>query len=108
MTRVRVPLDLHTIAESGAGTFAMATPLRVRELLSLVVRQAIGARAPDDTFRRSLQTTLAGLRKGRFMLDVEGRRFDDPDDVIVCAETVEVRFYHPAARAARAEESGVR
>lgn len=98
MIRVRVPLDLHAVSSSGSGAFALATPIRVRDLLSLAVREAIGLRAPDDKFARSLRTTLLGLSSGRFTVDINGRLFNDADDVVVCGDTADVRFYTAARR----------
>jgi len=91
--RVRVPLDLHAVAVDGSAAFALATPLRVRELLALAVREAIGSRAPYDKFMRSVHRTLAGLAKGDFIVDINGRSFVDPDAVIVCEGTADVRFF---------------
>jgi hypothetical protein len=96
MIRVRVPLDVHAVACSGSGAFALATPVRVRDLLSLAVREVIGARAPDDKFARSLRTTLHGLSSGRFTIDIDGRRFDDAEAVVVCGEVASVRFFMAA------------
>lgn len=98
--RVRVPLDLHAVATDGAGTFALATPLRVRELLALAVREAIGMRAPHDKFQRSMHRTLAGLAAGDFTVDVDGRTFADPDEVVVCEGTASVRFFVASLRRA--------
>lgn len=93
MIRVKVPLDLHAVAVGGAGTFALATPLRIRDLLRFAVREAIGIRAPHDKFARSMHRTLVGLAAGDFTIDVNGRTFTDPDAVIVCETTADVRFY---------------
>ena len=93
MIRVRVPLDLHAVAADGSVAFALATPLRVRELLALAVREAIGERAPHDKFLRSIRRTLAGLAEGDFTVDVDGRRFADADAVVVCGATADVRFF---------------
>ncbi|MGZ3496011.1 MAG: hypothetical protein ACXWNK_01425 [Vulcanimicrobiaceae bacterium] len=99
MIRVKVPLDLHAVARNGSAAFALATPLRIRELVALAVREAIGARAPHDKFARSVRTTLAGLAAGRFTIDVDGRSFADAEDVVVCAGTASVRFYLAACSA---------
>ena len=93
MICVRVPLDLHAVADGGSAAFALATPLRVRELLALAVREAIGMRAPHDKFLRSMHRTLAGLAAGDFVVDVDGRAFRDADDVVVCEGTARVRFF---------------
>ena len=98
MIRVRVPLDIHAVACNGSGAFALATPIRVRDLLSLAVREAIGTRAPADKFARSLRSTLLGLSSGRFTVDINGRLFDDAEAVVVCGETAVVRFFIPARR----------
>lgn len=96
MIRVRVPLDIHAVASNGSGAFALATPLRVRDLLSLAVREAIGARAPADKFARSLRATLSGLSMGRFTVDIDGRHFDDAEAVVVCGDVADVRFFTSA------------
>jgi hypothetical protein len=93
MIRVKVPLDLHAVAQGGSGAFALATPLRIRDLLGLAVREAIGTRAPGDKFSRSVHRTLAGLAAGDFTVDVNGRGFADPDAVVVCDGIVNVRFF---------------
>jgi hypothetical protein len=99
--RVRVPLDLHAVATDGSAAFAFATPLRVRELIALAVREAIGTRAPHDKFLRSIARTLAGLAQGDFTVDINGRRFADPDAVVVCGGTADVRFFVGRRRRAR-------
>ena len=93
MIRVRVPLDLHAVASGGSAAFAFATPLRVRELLALAVREAIGERAPQDKLQRSVIRTLAGLAAGDFTVDINGRHFTDGDAVVVCEGTADVRFF---------------
>lgn len=96
---MRVPLDLHAVASSGSAAFALATPLRVRDLLALAVREAIGARAPQDKFFRSMHRTLAGLAAGDFTVDIDGRTFGDTEAVVVCAGTAEVCFFVERRRA---------
>lgn len=93
MIRVRVPLDLHAVATTGSAAFALATPLRVSELLALAVREAIGRRAPADKFQRSKLRTLAGLAAGDFIVDIDGRTFRDGDVVVMCEGTAAVRFF---------------
>ncbi len=100
MIRVKVPLDLHAVAAAGSGAFALATPLRVRDLLAFAVREALGSRAPSDKFSRSIARTLAGLAAGDFTIDVNGRNFGDADAVVVCTGTADVRFYLRQRRAA--------
>jgi hypothetical protein len=91
--RVRIPLDLHAVAIGGSAAFALATPMRIRQLLALAVREVIGARAPSDKFSRSMHRTLAGLASGDFTVDVDGRTFADAESVVVCEGTVNVRFF---------------
>jgi hypothetical protein len=91
--RVCVPLDLHAVATTGSAAFALATPLRVRDLLALAVREAIGARAPYDKFERSMVRTLAGLAAGDFIVDIDGRAFADGNAVVMCEGSVSVRFF---------------
>jgi hypothetical protein len=101
---VKVPLDLHAVAADGSAAFALATPMRVRELLAFAVREAIGVRAPQDKFLRSVRRTLAGLAAGDFTVTVDGRTFHDADAVVVCEGTADVRFFltrHSRTRARR-------
>lgn len=93
MIRVRVPLDLHAVATDGSSAFALATPLRVRELLAMAVREAIGALAPPDKVHRSVRRTLAGFERGDFAVTVDGRMVGDSDAVVVCEGCVDVRFF---------------
>lgn len=86
-------MDLHAVAADGSAAFALATPLRVRELLALAVREAIGSRAPSDKFMRSVHRTLAGLARGDFIVDINGRSFVDADAVVVCEGSADVRFF---------------
>jgi hypothetical protein len=101
--RVRVPLDLHAVSTAGSAAFALATPLRVRELLALAVREAIGERAPNDKFQRSMVRTLAGLAAGDFTVDVDGRHFADGDAVVMCEGSVCVRFFLNRNRGSRSK-----
>ncbi len=94
----RVPLDIHAVACGGSGAFALATPLRVRDVICLAVREAIGARAPADKLARNVRTTLLGLTGGHFTVDIDGRRFSDPEEVVVCSHVAEIRFFLPARR----------
>jgi len=91
--RVRVPVDLHAVAADGSGAFALATPLRVGDLLTLAVRQAIGERAPADKFARSVRCTLSGLKHGDFTITVDGRAVRDAETVVVCDGLADVRFF---------------
>jgi hypothetical protein len=98
-----VPLDLHAVSAAGSAAFALATPLRVRELIAFAVREAIGARAPHDKFQRSMVRTLAGLGAGDFCVDIDGRTYTDSEAVVVCQGTVDVRFFLKRRRTAGAE-----
>jgi hypothetical protein len=98
--RVSVPIDVGTIAAMASSAFALATPIRVDRLLELAVSQACGARAPQEKRERSIRTTLDGFRAGKFVVDIDGRLFDRPDAVVVCAGCATLRFFstEPAAR----------
>ena len=98
MIRVRVPLDLHSVAAGGSPAFALATPLRVRELVALAVREVLGVRAPQDKVQRSMRRTLAGLAAGDFTVDINGRHFADADAVVVCEGVADVRFFLRTSR----------
>jgi hypothetical protein len=100
MIRVKVPLDLHAVALGGSGAFALATPLRIRDVLRFAVREAIGSRAPADKLVRSVHRTLAGLEAGEFTIDINGRSFTDADATVVCTGIADVRFFLTARRRA--------
>ncbi len=93
MIRVKVPVDLHAVSIGGSGVFALATPVRVRDLLHFAVRESIGSRAPYDKFLRSVRRTLAGLAAGDFIVDINGRYFSDAETVVVCEGTADIRFF---------------
>ncbi|HEY1429415.1 MAG TPA: hypothetical protein VGF18_07565 [Candidatus Tumulicola sp.] len=93
MIRVRIPLDIRAVADGGSAAFALITPMRVRDLLALAVRESIGLRAPADKFARSMRRTLNGLLAGDFTVQIDGRRFADPEDVVVCDGVADVRFF---------------
>lgn len=91
--RVPIPIDIGTITASASGVFARATPLRIDRLLVLAILEALGPRAPQDKRDRAIRTALAGFRTKCFSIDVDGRLYDDPSDVIVCADAVTLRFF---------------
>jgi hypothetical protein len=93
MIRVRIPIDVGTIVTTGCSAFALGTPLRVDALIRLAVNEALGARAPQDKRERTLRSTLAGFRAGNFLLDIDGRFFDQLDQTVMCAGTVTLRFF---------------
>jgi hypothetical protein len=81
------------VQRTESSAFALATPLRIEELLRIAVHQALGMRAPDDKRERNLRTTIAGFVAGRFVVDVNGRRFRSLDDVVVCSGSATLRFF---------------
>lgn len=91
--RVPVPIDVGTIAETASCAFALATPLRVDRLLTLAVLEALGTRAPQDKRERGIRRTLAEFAAGSFVVDVDGRVYDRPDDVVVCTGVASLRFF---------------
>ena len=93
MIHIAVPIDVGTIARTGSSAFALATPLRIDELLVAAVTIALGERAPQDKRERSIRATLEGLREGRFVIDIDGRTFERPDDVVVATGNVGLRFF---------------
>lgn len=90
---MKVPLDLHAVASTASQVFAAATPMRIDRVVELAVKEAQGARAPADKVERSIASTLAGLHAGAFTVDVDGRTFDDPSDVVMCEGCANVRFF---------------
>lgn len=96
--RVPIPIDVRTIAVTACGAFALVTPLRVEHLLRLAVYEVLGKRAPQDKRERGVRTTVAGLREGSFVVDVDGKIFARPDDVVVCSGTVTLRFFSTKRR----------
>jgi hypothetical protein len=106
VVRVNVPLDLSVVASTACTAFALATPLRIDELVALAVKEAQGARAPLDKIRRCIRATLAGLYAGSFWVDVDGRTFGDPRAVVMCERWAHVRFFMRAG-AARIDRSAV-
>lgn len=93
MLRVAVPIDVSAVARTASTAFALATPLRVGELLAAAVVEALGPRAPQDKRERVVRSTLDGLRDGSYVVEVDGRVHADPDDVVVCAGTATLRFF---------------
>jgi O-acetyl-ADP-ribose deacetylase (regulator of RNase III) len=91
--RVPVPIDVGTSVTSGASAFACATPLRVDRLIALAIREALGKRAPLDKRERSIRRTMDAFAAGEFVVDVDGRLFDRPDAVVVCAGVATLRFF---------------
>jgi hypothetical protein len=93
MLRVAVPIDVSAVSRAASTAFALATPLRVGDLLAVAVIEALGPRAPQDKRERVVRTTLAGLRAGSYVVEIDGRHYTDPDDVAVCSGIVSLRFF---------------
>jgi len=96
--RVPVPIDVGTIASTASSAFALATPLCIERLLELAVREAVGTRAPHDKRERSVRSTLAAFRAGKFVVDIEGRIYDRPDAIVVACGVVSLRFFSTETR----------
>lgn len=100
MFRVTVPIDVSAVASTASAAFALATPLRVGDLVATAVLEALGPRAPQDKRERVLRSTIAGLVAGTYVVEIDGRVYTDPEDVAVCSGIAALRFFH--ARALRA------
>jgi hypothetical protein len=97
MLRVAVPIDVSAVASTASTAFALATPLRVGDLVTAAVREALGPRAPQDKRERVIRSTLAGLAAGTYVLEIDGRIYTHPDEIAVCSGTVSLRFFHRRA-----------
>ncbi|MEO7038935.1 MAG: hypothetical protein ABI186_02770 [Candidatus Elarobacter sp.] len=93
MLRVAVPIDVSAVSRTASTAFALATPLRVGDVVTAGVVEALGSRAPQDKRERVVRSTLAGLASGTYVVEIDGRLYADPDDVVVCSGTVTVRFF---------------
>jgi hypothetical protein len=93
MLRVAVPIDVSAVSRTASAAFALATPLRVRDLLAAAVVDALGPRAPQDKRERVVRSTLDGLADGTFVVEIDGRVSTDPDEVVVCSGTATLRFF---------------
>ena len=98
MIRVSVPIDVNAVLCADSSAFALATPLRVGELLTHAVLDALGPRAPQDKRERTVATTHAGLNAGDFILEIDGRMYEHCDDVAVCAGFATLRFFRRERR----------
>ncbi|MBV8299305.1 MAG: hypothetical protein JO083_07165 [Candidatus Eremiobacteraeota bacterium] len=97
MLRVAVPIDVSAVARTASAAFALATPLRVADLLAAAVVEALGPRAPQDKRERVVTNTLDGLSSGAFVVEIDGRVYCDPEDVAVCSGTATLRFFRRRA-----------
>ncbi|HZW52655.1 MAG TPA: hypothetical protein VFF00_01410, partial [Candidatus Elarobacter sp.] len=93
MLRVAVPIDVSAVSRTASAAFALATPLRVGDLVTAAIVEALGPRAPQDKRERVVRSTLAGLASGEYVVEVDGRVYRDPDDVAVCSGTATLRFF---------------
>ena len=100
MLRVAVPIDVSAVSRTASTAFALATPLRVGDLLTAAVLEALGPRAPQDKRERVIGYTLEGLLSGTYAVEIDGRLYTDPNDVAVCSGTATLRFFLRALRAA--------
>jgi hypothetical protein len=100
MLRVAVPIDVSAVSRTASTAFALATPLRVCDLLTAAVIEALGPRAPQDKRERVIRSTLDGLLSGTYVVEIDGRVYSDPDDVAVCSGMATLRFFLSALRAA--------
>lgn len=98
MIRVRVPIDVNAVLCADSVAFALATPLRVGELLTHAVLDALGPRAPQDKRERMVASTHAGLNAGAFIVEIDGRIYEHCDDVTVVAGIAVLRFYRRERR----------
>lgn len=93
MLRVAVPIDVSAVSRAASAAFALATPLRVGDLLAVAVVEALGPRAPQDKRERVVRSCLDGLAAGTFVVHIDGRAYTHPDDVAVCSGTATLRFF---------------
>lgn len=93
MIRVSVPIDLNAVVSTACAAFALATPLRVADLVASAVVASLGQRAPQDKRERAIRRTIEGLRAGDFIVEIDGRAYTDTEDVVVCAGTISLRFF---------------
>jgi hypothetical protein len=102
MIRVSVPIDLTAVVSNESAAFALATPLRVADLVATAVVTSLGVRAPQDKRERAVRRTLDGLHAGEFVVEIDGRIYDHAHAVVCCAGVVSLRFFARRARGRRA------
>src|SRR5271154_4234999 len=76
MLRGSVPIDVNAVAASESMAFALATPLRVEDLVVAAIVEALGSRAPHDKRERVIRRTLAGLCARDFVVEIDGRIYN--------------------------------
>ena len=93
MIRVSVPIDVNAVAASESGAFALATPLRVEDIVRVAIVTALGPRAPQDKRERMISRTLDGLCAREYVVEIDGRIYDHGSDIAVCAGIATLRFF---------------
>jgi hypothetical protein len=93
MIRVSVPIDLSAVVTNASAAFALATPLRLADIVATAVVVSLGRRAPQDKRERAVRRTLDGLHAGEFVVEIDGRIYTDAQDVVVCAGVIALRFF---------------
>jgi hypothetical protein len=96
--RIPIPIDVGMVSATESCAFALATPIRVDQLLALAVLEALGSRAPGDKRERGIRATLSGFAEGKFVVDIDGRIFDRPEAVVMCSGVATLRFFSAEAQ----------
>jgi hypothetical protein len=93
MIRVSVPIDLTAVVANASAAFALATPLRLADIVATAVVVALGERAPQDKRERAVRKTLDGLHAGEFEVEIDGRLYREAHEVVVCTGVIALRFF---------------
>jgi hypothetical protein len=93
MIRINVPIDVNAVATSASAAFALATPLRVEDVIVAAIVEALGSRAPQDKRERSVLRTLERLDAGDIAVEIDGRLYESRHAVVVCAGIASLRFF---------------
>jgi hypothetical protein len=93
MIQVSVPIDVNAVAASESGAFALATPLRVEDIVRVAIVTALGPRAPQDKRERVISRTLDGLCSREYVVEIDGRIYNHGSDIAVCAGVATLRFF---------------
>jgi hypothetical protein len=93
LIRVSVPIDLTAVVCNASPAFALATPLRLADIVATAVVISLGGRAPQDKRERAVRRTLDGLHAGEFSVEIDGRLYSDAHAVVVCAGVIGLRFF---------------
>jgi hypothetical protein len=97
MIRVSVPIDLNAVVANASAAFALATPLRLADIVATAVAASQGPRAPQDKRERAVRRALDGLHNGEFVVEIDGRVYSEAHAVVVCAGVIALRFFTPRA-----------